>query len=90
MFTRLIQLKKDVPFLQSSVLFLYKQSITDDNNFVMHEDLNFKSYNLYALRPSTSKLKKVFFSFDLYDTRHSKQPYLNGITWFNSENIPSS
>ena len=39
---------------------------------------------------SNSKLKKVISSFDLYDTWHSKHPQLNGYTWCNSEDIPSS
>ena len=51
-------------------------------------DFNCKLDNLKD--QSNSKLKKVISSFDLYDTWHSKHPQLNGYTWCNSEDIPSS
>ena len=75
-------------FFKKLNIFLQKQSITEDDSIIMCGDFNCKLDNLKD--QSNSKLKKVISSFDLYDTWHSKHPQLNGYTWCNSEDIPSS
>ena len=75
-------------FFKKLNIFFQKQSITEDDSIIMCGDFNCKLDNLKD--QSNSKLKKVLSSFDLYDTWHSNHPQLNGYTWCNSEDIPSS
>lgn len=54
----------------------------------MFGDFNCKTNN--PQDQSSNKLEKIVSSLEMYDIWHTKYPDLDGYTWCNADNVPSS
>lgn len=68
--------------------FLHKRCVVDLDNIIMCGDFNCKTNN--PQDQSSNKLNKIVSSLEMYDIWHTEYPDLDGYTWCNADNVPSS